>query len=72
MVLQWLVGAVLGYIYDKDILPSYQMKVSQNIYFGFVLPAILAFMVGIFIQIRKTNYKPYFSETIDYYQKGVC
>ena len=70
MVLQWLLGPVLGYMYDTNITESYQMKVSQSIYFGYVLPAVLAFMAGLYVKLSKTYYKPNFSSNVDYYQKG--
>jgi hypothetical protein len=70
MVIQWLVGPVLGYIYDNDIAITYQMKVSQSVYFGYVLPATLAFMAGLYIKLKIPGYKPYFPTTVDYYQKG--
>src|ERR1035437_4867 len=70
VVLQCLVGPVLGYIYDNEIDESYQMKVDQSVYFGYVLPAILAFTAGLFIKLRKTRYKPAFLNTTFYYKKG--
>jgi hypothetical protein len=71
MVLQWLVGPVLGYIYDLNIDKSYQMKVSQPVYFGYVLPATLAFMFGLYIRFGHHHYKPNFTTKTDYYQKGL-
>lgn len=70
MAMQWLLGPVLGYIYDVGDT-SYQMKVDKSIYFSYVLPATLAFMIGIFIKLSKTQYKPNFLSTVDYYQKGL-
>lgn len=70
MVMQWLLGAVLGYIYDSDIATTYQMKVDQSVYFAYVLPATLAYITGIYIRIRKQPYKPNFHTTVDHYQKG--
>jgi hypothetical protein len=71
LVLQVLVGPVLGYIYDSDILLSYQMKVGQSTYFGYVLPAVFAFIFGLYLKTKKQKYKPNFSSSVDYYQKGV-
>ncbi len=71
MALQWLVGPVLGYLYDSKIGSQYQMKVDKSVYFGYVLPATLAFMAGLYVKLRKQEYRPNFRSSIDHYQKGL-
>lgn len=71
MVLQWLVGPILGYLYNYDIGSYYQMKVSKSVYFGYVLPATLAFMIGLYLKLRKEGYRPNFKSSVDHYQKGL-
>ena len=71
MVLQWLLGPVLGYAYDEYIDKGYRMVVGKETYFGYVLPATLAFIVGIYLKLSRHPYKPNFSAHVDYYQKGI-
>lgn len=71
MVLQWLVGPVLGYLYEYYIVSQYQMKVPKSEYFGYVLPATLAFIAGLYIKLRKQSYRPNFSSSVNHYQKGL-
>jgi len=70
MVLQWLLGPVLGYAYDEYIDKGYRMVVEKETYFGYVLPATLAFIVGIYLKLSRHPYKPNFSAQVDYYQRG--
>lgn len=71
MALQWLLGPVLGYLFNDYILINYRMAVDKIVYFGYVLPATVAFIVGIYLKLNKTPYKPNFSPNVNYYQKGI-
>lgn len=53
--LQWILGPVLEY-YFFNTDPRYKMYVSENEYFGFVVPAFLTFLAGFsFFQSSKLN-----------------
>ena len=72
-VLQWLLGAVLGYQYSNLISLSYQMIIPKENYFLYVFPATLAMILGLNslssgIKVRKLLISLDFSKT---YNKGV-
>lgn len=70
---QWLLGPVLGYIYNDSIYPGYQMAISSNQYFAFVLPATLAYLAGMYITVGKSKKMMDFRNyPIDYYAKGMA
>lgn len=72
-VLQWLVGAVLGYRSNDLVYQEYQMTLPKTDYFGYVLPATILLILGLFLippgsDNRKVLLKLDFSST---YSKGV-
>jgi len=48
-ILQWLFGAILSYLFDDLIFLGYRMVLPSNVYFFYVLPATLVFIIGLFI-----------------------
>ena len=69
--LQWLLGAVLGYYYDDLIYFNYRMSVSKITYFGYVLPATVLFLAGLYANKETyVNMQVLRSMNIDYFRKG--
>ncbi|MFN8207194.1 MAG: hypothetical protein U0T82_07275 [Bacteroidales bacterium] len=48
-VLQWLIGAILGYEYMDRIQAEYLMRIPRDQYFSFVFPATLAMLAGLYL-----------------------
>jgi hypothetical protein len=71
MVMQCLIGSILGYAYNDNIEFSYQMKVEKSVYFSYILPATIAFMIGLYLKLRREVYRPNFKSSVDHYQKGI-
>jgi hypothetical protein len=70
-VLQYLVGAVWGYAYDYYIPEGYTMSVDQNTYFLYVLPATLAYLIGLYLPLGKAKKKQTIPIEKSAYRKGV-
>jgi len=67
--MQYLLGAVLGYVYDEYV--SYQMQVPKEEYFSFALPATIFYFIGIFWPLNKVKDKKAVERyPINYYRKG--
>lgn len=69
--LQWLLGPVLGYIYNDYVYQDYQMAVPKSVYFGFVLPSTLFFLAGLYFKLGKKILPDIIYPFMDYYSKGV-
>jgi hypothetical protein len=70
-VLQYLVGASLGYQYNEFIASSYRMAVDRDTYFSFVLPATVAYLIGVYFPVVQHKISTTIEEESFYYQKGV-
>ena len=69
--LQWLLGPVLGYYYTDIIYFDYRMAVPKEVYFGYVLPATLLFLAGLYFNKEQhVSIQLLRSLDIDYYRKG--
>ena len=69
--LQWLLGPVLGYYYNDLIYFNYRMSIPKEVYFGYVLPATILFLVGLYSNKEKrVNMQFLRSLNIDYFRKG--
>lgn len=70
-ILQYLVGASLGYQYDSYTPEIYRMAVSKNTYFSFALPATLVYLLGLYIPLIRNQKEIRLDEESSYYSKGV-
>jgi hypothetical protein len=70
-VLQYLVGAFLGYQYDALIFSSYRMVVTREIYFSFALPATVAYIIGLFFPVARHRKEARIEEHYFYRSKGI-
>jgi hypothetical protein len=48
-VLQWLIGAILGYEYIDQMQSEYIMRIPREQYFSYVFPATLAMLAGLYL-----------------------
>ena len=72
-VFQWLFGAILGYKFSSFIAAEYRMAVSKEIYFGYVFPATVAMLIGLYSFSSNINVLERLNK-IDFdkaYRKGV-
>ncbi len=56
MCLQMFIGPVFQYNgLDKFVFSFYSMKVPEDVYFSYVIPAVICFIVGLHIRAEKFN-----------------
>ncbi|MCX6239092.1 MAG: hypothetical protein NTY07_16280 [Bacteroidia bacterium] len=70
-VLQYLVGASLGYQYDAFIADIFRMAVVRDTYFSFVLPATIAYLIGLYFPVERYKKETIIKESSFYRSKGV-
>jgi hypothetical protein len=70
-VFQYLIGAILGYVFKNEIPESYVMRVENDTYFSYVLPATLAYIIGLYIPLSKSKTKLQLFTSVDNYKKGI-
>lgn len=53
-IIQWIIGPWLSYKFSTDEV-FYYMSVPEEQYMTFVVPAVLAFIIGIYLKINRSN-----------------
>jgi hypothetical protein len=70
--LQFLLGPVLGYLYNDEIYDSYQMAVSKETYFFYALPGTILFLLGLYWKKDKRIQMEIFQgKSAPFAQKGI-
>ena len=62
--LQWLVGPVLSYTFFPGSAHLYAMSVEEKVYMGYVLPATIAFAVGLYFPLGRKQDDVFLFENI--------
>jgi len=69
--MQWLLGPVLGYAYNDFVYSFYRMQLPKETFFGYVLPATLLQLAGLYLPLgrvsKNLDFKNY---PVDCYKKG--
>lgn len=69
--MQWLLGPVLGYLYNDTVYMGYRMNLPKEMYFSFILPGSLTYFLGLYLKMhQQTKMYDFKSYPVNYYQKG--